>query len=274
MSRPNLTALRLPGSDDPSSRPGEPDAPGSIVPSNPAAYSRFSLALVRQPPEIPYTGNQVVKGPDDVAPFLHQLLAVEPYECLGALLLTARDHPMGHTIPFRGAITSCRVEPRALLVTALLTNAVSLVAFHLHPSGDPTPSPEDLEFATRLGLAGKMVGVGIKDFVILGEAPAYWSLWREDAIVSPSSPRRRTRKPKYRHPDDPTQTWAGTGFMPVWLREEIEDGASLENFLVDGARVTEAAARQEREVRERTEVKMNRNRPARRPSPARERTTS
>jgi len=252
MARRNHAGRRLPGDNETSSCPGEPAGPGSLVPADTgAAYSRFSLSLVRQPPEVPYTGNQVVKGPADVVPFLHRLLALEPYECLGALLLSVRDHPIGHTIPFRGTISSCRVEPRPLLVTALLTNAVSLVAFHLHPSGDPTPSPEDLEFAKRLRLAGGVVGIGLKDFVILGEAPAYWSLWKGGAIASPSPPRRRTRKPKYRHPDDPTQTWAGTGFMPVWLREEVEDGASLEDFLVDGARVTAAAARQEREVRER-----------------------
>jgi len=245
-------ARRLLGSE-PSSCPGEPAGPGSLVPADTGtAYSRFSLALVRQPPEVPYTGDQVLDQPEASVPFLHQLLEREPYECLGVVLLTARGHPIGHTIPFRGTITSCRVEPRPLLVTALLANAVDLVVFHLHPSGDPTPSQQDLEFATRLGLAGKVVGVGLKDFVILGEAPAYWSL--RSKTGGPTAARlvphrHRKRKPKYRHPDDPTQTWAGAGYMPVWLREETKGGASLKDFLVDGARVTEAAARQEREVR-------------------------
>ncbi len=50
--------------------------------------------------------------------------------------------------------------------------------------------------------------------------------------------------------EDPARTWAGTGHLPVWLRREIEAGASLADFLVDDVRVTPAAARQARAVGE------------------------
>lgn len=220
-----------------------------------STYSRFSLALVRRAPELPYTGAEELKRPSAVAPFLHRLLRHEPYECLGAVLLSCRGRPIGHTIPFRGTLSACKVEPRALLLTALLANAAGLVAFHAHPSGDPTPSAEDRGFARRLRAAGEILGVDLCDFIVLGEPPTFWSL--RDVAQQPAGPvrRRRTRRPKYRHPGDRTKTWAGTGHMPVWLRQEIEDGAALADFLVDGAEVTDAAARQERQIRERAGVR-------------------
>jgi len=90
--------------------------------------------------------------------------------------------------------------------------------------------------------------------MILGEPPAFWSA-REGFFrgVRRNKQRGRRRKPKYRHPDAPTQTWAGTGHMPVWLRREIERGADLSQYLVEGAQVTPAAARQAQRVRDRTE---------------------
>lgn len=247
---------RLLGSRPEPCRPEIPNTTEAALPlEGGVTYSRFSLSLVRRAPELPYTGEEVVNRSSAVAPFLHRLLESEPYECFGALLLSARNRPIGHTIPFRGTLDSCRVEPRPLLLTAMLTNAQALIVFHQHPSGDPTPSPEDRGFARRIAEAGQVVGVQLRDFLVLGEPPTYWSL--QDGTASPGlkearpARRRRTRKPKYRHPDEPERTWAGTGHMPVWLREEIEGGASLAEFLVDGARVTEAAARQERAVRER-----------------------
>jgi len=260
---------RLLGIDGFGRRPGGAAAPrasapvpssASRLPSDEApAYSRFSLELARRPPEVPYTGGPVIERTSDVAPFLHRLLEAEPYECMGALFLSARSHPIGHAIPFRGTLTACRVSPRPLLLVAMLANAASMICFHQHPSGDPSLSPEDRSFARRLRDAGAAVGVDLRDFVVLGEPPVYWSLREGGPVGLPARPparperrrKRKRRKPKYRHPEDGRLTWVGTGFLPVWLREEIEQGATLADFLVDGAEVTEAAARQERRVRER-----------------------
>lgn len=213
-------------------------------------YSRFALALVREPVEAPY-GDLVADRPSAVVPLLHRLLHREPYECLGALLLTTHDRLIGHTIPFRGTIRACRVEPRPLLLAAMATNAVGILVFHNHPSGDPTPSPEDRSFARRLREAGHVVGVEIRDFLVLGEPPTFCSLRAGSSVPVPAALRRRKRKPKFRHPGDPALTWVGTGRMPVWLRGEIEHGATLQDFLVPGAVVTEYTARLERQVRER-----------------------
>jgi len=221
-------------------------------------YSQFSLSLVRHEPEVPYSGVSKLDRVADAVPYLHQLLEAEPFEVLGALFLTIRGRPIGHTLAYRGTIASCRVGPRALLVPALLAHAAKLVVFHNHPSGDPRPSHDDVEFSRRIAAAADLLGLVVADFLVLGEVPRYASIrngWYTLRSTAPPKPSRRRRKPKYRHPDHPDLTWAGTGFIPVWLRDEIEGGASLSNFLVTGAQITEAAARQEQRLLRRTAKK-------------------
>ena len=260
--RPLQEPIRL---DSPNRRGRGPTPNATVTPIDPGcAYSRFSLALVRHPPEPPYTGDRTVDSPAAVVPYLHQLLQDEPAECLGALFLTVRNHPIGHAIPFRGTISCCKVEPRPFLVMALAVNAARLALFHNHPSGDSSASPEDRDFARRFREAGDVVGVSLFDFIVLGEPPSYYS-FRGGRQVDPRPSRPETarpfrrrvrrRKPKYRHPDEPDLTWAGTGFMPVWLREEIEGGAGLADFLVRGAKITKGPARQEQEAKDRARLR-------------------
>jgi len=102
--------------------------------------------------------------------------------------------------------------------------------------------------------AANLLDLAVVDFLVLGDAPRYASIRSGRYILrsaAPPGPPRQRRKPKYQHPDEPELTWAGTGFIPIWLRQEIEAGASLGEFLVEGARVTSAAARQEQEIRDR-----------------------
>jgi len=53
--------------------------------------------------------------------------------------------------------------------TAILSNATSIICCHPHPSGDPTPSPEDIEVTERLGEVGKIIGIDVLDHIILGD---------------------------------------------------------------------------------------------------------
>ena len=217
-------------------------------------YSQFSLSLVRHEPALPYSGAPALDRSADAVPYLHRLLEAEPFEILGALFLTVRGRPIGHTIPFRGTIASCKVGPRPLLVSAILAHAAKLILFHAHPSGDPRPSPEDIDFSLRMEAAADLLGLRVEDFLVLGEAPRYASVRNGRYILCsapPPLPPPATPQAEVPAPGRAELTWAGTGFIPVWLREEIEAGAALGEFLVEGARVT-AAARQERRIRRRS----------------------
>lgn len=68
-----------------------------------------------------------------------------------------------------GCLTSSIVHPREVFKMAILGNAVSLILCHNHPSGDPTPSPEDIDITKRLTAAGELLGIKILDHVIFGD---------------------------------------------------------------------------------------------------------
>lgn len=53
--------------------------------------------------------------------------------------------------------------------TAILSNAASIICCHPHPSGDPTPSPEDMDVTERLAEVGKIVGIELLDHLIIGD---------------------------------------------------------------------------------------------------------
>ncbi len=68
-----------------------------------------------------------------------------------------------------GSLNQSIVHPRETFKTALLSSAAAIILVHNHPTGDPTPSREDLEITRRLREAGDLLGVRVLDHVIIGE---------------------------------------------------------------------------------------------------------
>lgn len=75
-----------------------------------------------------------------------------------------------------GSLNSSVVHPREVFKTAILSNASSVILFHNHPSGDVTPSAEDINITKRLSEAGKILGINITDHLILSSDGRYTSL--------------------------------------------------------------------------------------------------
>lgn len=97
-------------------------------------------------------------------------------EVLGGLYVNARHHLLGERELYRGTLHRASVEPRAILREALLCGAAGVVLFHNHPSGDPSPSREDLAFTRRVARAGEVLGVELVDHLVVAEGGAYVSL--------------------------------------------------------------------------------------------------
>jgi DNA repair protein RadC len=68
-----------------------------------------------------------------------------------------------------GTVNASLVTPREVFQKALLANAVSIILMHNHPSGDSTPSQQDIEITKRLVEAGKIVGVDVLDHIVVGD---------------------------------------------------------------------------------------------------------
>jgi DNA repair protein RadC len=156
--------------------PRAADGTGSVrLTSLDQVVARYRLSLVREP-NPHYQDPQRCDSPEVAVQAIRPLVENEPYEVMGAMMLDTRHRAIGYEIAYRGTLNRAAVEPRGLLVPALLTNASGLIAFHNHPSGDPSPSAEDLAFTRRLAEAGEIVGVRLLDHLIIGEAPKYTSL--------------------------------------------------------------------------------------------------
>lgn len=96
-------------------------------------------------------------------------------ERFGVVLLDARFRWLATRLISMGSVDSTPADPRDVFREALMADASSVVIFHNHPSGDPTPSPEDLVLTRAVQHAGTIVGVPLVDHIILGDT-GYCSL--------------------------------------------------------------------------------------------------
>ncbi len=86
-----------------------------------------------------------------------------------ALLLDGKHRLLGEVLVSEGTLTASLVHPREAFAPAIRESAAALVFVHNHPSGDPSPSPEDLELTRRLVAVGELVGIQVLDHVVVGD---------------------------------------------------------------------------------------------------------
>lgn len=89
-------------------------------------------------------------------------------EHLKLLLLDTKIKLIGEKDMFVGTKDASLVSPRELFIEALQKQASSVILLHNHPSGDPTPSKEDILVTKRIQAAGKMIGIELLDHIIIG----------------------------------------------------------------------------------------------------------
>jgi DNA repair protein RadC len=111
-----------------------------------------------------------IRSSRDISEFVRQALPVDlsGVELAIVVILNAKNTPIGVYEAHRGGIDASIVDPRVIFQPALLMGGSSIIMVHNHPSGDPTPSPEDVALTERLLRAGTFIGVRMLDHVIIG----------------------------------------------------------------------------------------------------------
>jgi DNA repair protein RadC len=112
--------------------------------------------------------------PRDAAEYLLPRFGSRRAEQFGVLLLDIKHRLLRVAMLTMGTLDTAGIEPRDVYREAMLDGAAAVVAFHNHPSGDPTPSPEDVDLTRRLAAAGVLMGIDFVDHVVLGDG-RYWS---------------------------------------------------------------------------------------------------
>lgn len=116
------------------------------------------------------TLNSSITSPGDAARYLYQIpeLARGDQEHLVVMLLNTRNKPIGHKIVYRGNVHASIVRGAEVFREALRVNAPAIIICHNHPSGDPSPSTEDVSLTVTLVEAGKLLDIEVVDHIVIG----------------------------------------------------------------------------------------------------------
>jgi len=88
-------------------------------------------------------------------------------EVFGCLCLDSRHRLLREHLLHRGARTHADVEPAEVFRAAIADNANAVILWHTHPSGDPTPSDDDIHLTRQLASAGKALHIGVLDHLVI-----------------------------------------------------------------------------------------------------------
>lgn len=113
--------------------------------------------------------------PRQLAAHLLPQYGSRPVEQFGIVMLDTRHRVIRIKIVSVGSLDGTVVHPREVFREAAAASASAIVLFHNHPSGDPTPSPDDLILTTRMVSAGDIMGIDVLDHLILADQ-RYFSL--------------------------------------------------------------------------------------------------
>ncbi len=108
-----------------------------------------------------------VRYPEDVANLLQAEMALLEQEHLRALLLNTRNQLLAKAEIYRGSVHTAVVRIGELFREALRQNAPAIILVHNHPSGDPTPSPDDIAMTKQAVAAGELLDVEVVDHIVI-----------------------------------------------------------------------------------------------------------
>lgn len=108
-------------------------------------------------------------GPEEIADYYMEDMRHLEREEVRAMFLDTKQALLKDVLLSRGTVNASVLSPREVLIEALRYRAVSMVLVHNHPSGDPSPSRDDLALTHRIRTAGDLVGITLIDHIIIGD---------------------------------------------------------------------------------------------------------
>ncbi len=136
--------------------------------STKAVQIQAAVELGRRIAVIDAENRPCIQSPQDVANLLMPELRDLQQEHFKSLLLDSKNKVIKSYTVTKGILDSSLVHPREVFREAIVASAASIIVAHNHPSGDPTPSPEDRKVTARLLEAGNIVGIDLLDHIVIG----------------------------------------------------------------------------------------------------------
>ena len=133
----------------------------------------FKICMVKEN-DIDYPGVNI-SVPQTVADLVTKYVGLPDREMFIVLAVNVRNKITGiHTVSV-GSLDTSIVHPREVFKFAILANASSIIVAHNHPSGDTTPSSDDIELTKRLKQASEILAIDLLDHIVLGHDGQYLS---------------------------------------------------------------------------------------------------
>ena len=130
-----------------------------------AVFKKYSLEDVK---------NRVtIRTPEQVLEYCQASLAGQTDECLELIYLSVRNTVIGTEVVARGGLDRVSVSPRTIVERGLAAKAAAVILVHNHPSGDPTPSMEDVVLTKETARAAALLGITVHDHIIIGKGAHY-----------------------------------------------------------------------------------------------------
>ena len=138
-------------------------------------YQRVAVTYSVAREQVPMSW-PALSSPDAAAEFARELLAAhdDDREHFWVIFLNAQNGYTGHHLVSTGSLSASIVHPREVLGPALREGAAHLILVHNHPSGDPTPSKEDVSLTRQLVEGARLLGIRLHDHVIVGNGSGHW----------------------------------------------------------------------------------------------------
>ncbi|WP_205093941.1 RadC family protein [Thalassobacillus pellis] len=111
----------------------------------------------------------IIRSPEDGADFVMEEMRILKQEHFICLFLNTKNQVLHRQTIFIGSLNASIVHPREVFKEAVKRSAASIICAHNHPSGDPTPSQEDIHVTRRLAECGKMIGIELLDHIVIGD---------------------------------------------------------------------------------------------------------
>ena len=113
--------------------------------------------------------NLKMNKPSTVADYFMEELRHMQTECILLLMLDNKNRLLSSEIISKGTVNTSLLSTREILITALKNHAVSIILLHNHPSGDPSPSQQDILITLKVNEAAQLIGIPLLDHIIIGD---------------------------------------------------------------------------------------------------------
>ena len=128
-----------------------------------------AVELGRRIHQLNHANRYVIRSPEDGANYCMEEMRFLTQEHFVCLYLNTKNQVLHKQTVFIGSLNASIVHPREVFKEAFRRSAASIICLHNHPSGDPSPSREDIEVTKRLVECGKIIGIDVLDHLIIGE---------------------------------------------------------------------------------------------------------